>query len=153
SSQVGNPVTNPVTNQPTTVSALIVDPAGTPTAGTTAFVRTADGYVFLVKPAGQRIYNNDNPPLGFVIVSINTTTNVAQVDADPPGPDPNPDPNAPPNSATAPFNTRQLYTTFETQFLGSTTPGAVNPPTVVTGSTGVQRVFPGDDGSNGRDGA
>lgn len=33
-----------MTGATTTVSALLVDPVGTPTAGTTAFVRTADGY-------------------------------------------------------------------------------------------------------------
>ncbi|WP_171238727.1 hypothetical protein [Ruegeria sp. HKCCA5763] len=46
SSKVGDTVANPVTGKDTTVSALIVDPASTPTAGTTAFVETADGYVF-----------------------------------------------------------------------------------------------------------
>ena len=42
---VGDTVTNPVTSSDTTVSALVVDPAGTPTAGDTAFVETADGYM------------------------------------------------------------------------------------------------------------
>src|SRR3954451_19561637 len=69
-STVGATVTNPVTGLTTTVSALRVDPAGTPTAGTTAFVRTADGYAFLVKAVGQTIYNDATPPLGFVIISI-----------------------------------------------------------------------------------
>src|SRR5688572_26892458 len=39
SSQVGDTITNPVTGLSTTVSALIVDPPGTPTQGNTAFVR------------------------------------------------------------------------------------------------------------------
>jgi len=84
-SQVGDTVTNPVTGLTTTVSELLVDPAGTPTAGATAFVRTADGYAFLVKAVGQTIYNSDDPPLAFVIVSSDPATNTVQLDADPPG--------------------------------------------------------------------
>ena len=68
SSMVGDTVTNPLTGMTTTVSGLIVDPDGTPTAGATAFVQTADGDVFLVKATGEIIYNRDSPPLAFVIV-------------------------------------------------------------------------------------
>lgn len=70
SSIVGDTVTNPITNQPTKVTKLIVDPAGTPTQGTTAFVQTEDGFTFLVKEVGEFFYNNDIPPLAFEIESI-----------------------------------------------------------------------------------
>ncbi len=71
SSQVNDEVTNPVTGGVTTVESLRLDPASTDTAGDVAFVRTADGYVFLVKGVGETFYNNDNPPVGFTITAIN----------------------------------------------------------------------------------
>ena len=97
-----------------------------------------------MKSAGQRIYNNDTPPLGFLIVSIDTTTNIAQIDADPPGPDPNQttDPNNPNNSisGSSPLNTRLLYTELEANLLG-VTPPVVGPPNLSsTGASGVQVV-------------
>src|SRR5215472_9590220 len=61
SSTVGESVTDPSTGNPTTVSSLIVDPNGTPTAGQTAFVVLADGNVVLVKSAtagSNSIYND-----------------------------------------------------------------------------------------------
>jgi hypothetical protein len=151
-STVGATVTNPVTGLATTVSALRVDPAGTPTAGTTAFVRTADGYAFLVKPVGQTIYNDATPPLGFVIISIDATTHVAQLDANPPGPDPNP--NGPPNAATSPLDTRLLYTTLQAQLLGGApVPGTAGAVTVQGGASGIRVVSTGDGGSGGHAGA
>jgi hypothetical protein len=57
-STVGMVVTNPVTNLPTTVSALVVDPDGTPTAGATGFVQTQDGYTFFVKSVGETFWIN-----------------------------------------------------------------------------------------------
>ena len=138
---MGNTVTNPVTGLTTTVNALLVDPTGTPTAGTTAFVRTADGYAFLVKAVGQIIYNSDTPPLGFTIVSSNPAANTVQLDA------------APPGGPTATLSTRLLYTTLQAELFGSGTPGTVTPPVVVSGASGVRVVSIGDGGSNGRDGA
>jgi archaellum component FlaG (FlaF/FlaG flagellin family) len=80
-STVGQSVNNPATSTTTTVTALIVDPVGTPTAGTTAFVKTADGYIFLVKAVGEIVYNGDNPPLAFTILSKDTTTHTVQIQA------------------------------------------------------------------------
>ncbi|MDA7965324.1 hypothetical protein [Ruegeria sp.] len=122
----------------TTVSALIVDPASTPTAGTTAFVETADGYVFLVKSAGETIYNSDNPPLAFDIVSISGTT--AQIS----------------NSGatgTSSLSTQLTQSQYNTNFNSSGTPGTVTPPVNVSGPNGVNQVVYGQNGSNGRDGA
>jgi hypothetical protein len=140
-SHVGDTVTNPATGATTTVSALIVDPAGTPTAGATALVRTADGYVFVVKGVGQFIYNSDTPPLGFKIVSADAATHTVQIDADPPG------------GATAPLSTQMTFATYQSLFFSSGTPGAVTPPVSVTLPTGVTVVEKGNGGSNGRDGA
>ena len=116
---VGDTVNNPVTGLDTTVTALIVDPASTPTAGTTAFVETADGYVFLVKDAGDTIYNSDNPPLAFEIVSITGTT--AQIS----------------NSGatgTASLSTQLTLSQYNSNFNSSGTPGSVTPPVNVSGS-------------------
>ncbi len=135
---VGDTVNNPVTGLDTTVTALIVDPASTPTAGTTAFVETADGYVFLVKDAGDTIYNSDNPPLAFEIVSITGTT--AQIS----------------NSGatgTASLSTQLTLSQYNSNFNSSGTPGSVTPPVNVSGPNGVSQVVYGRDGSNGRDGA
>lgn len=137
-SKVGDTVTNPVTGKDTTVSALIVDPASTPTAGTTAFVQTADGYVFLVKAAGETIYNSDNPPVAFEIVSISGTT--AQI-------------SSPGASGTASLSTQLTRAQYDSDFSGADTPGAVTPPDDISGPNGVKQVAYGDDGSNGRDGA
>ncbi|WP_170379825.1 hypothetical protein [Ruegeria atlantica] len=137
-SKVGDTVTNPVTGLDTTVSALIVDPASTPTAGTTAFVETADGYVFLVKSAGDTIYNSDNPPLAFDIVSISGTT--AQIS----------------NSGatgTSSLSTQLTLSQYNSNFNSSGTPGTVTPPVNVSGPNGVNQVVYGQNGSNGRDGA
>ncbi|NOD95323.1 hypothetical protein GS636_21205 [Ruegeria sp. HKCCD4884] len=137
-SKVGDTVKNPVTGQDTTVSALIVDPASTPTAGTTAFVETADGYVFLVKSAGDTIYNSDNPPLAFNIVSITGTT--AQISGGG-------------ATGTASLSTQLTLSQYNSDFNSSGTPGTVTPPVNVSGPNGVSQVVYGQDGSNGRDGA
>ncbi|CUH45355.1 hypothetical protein RUM4293_04268 [Ruegeria atlantica] len=137
-SKVGDTVANPVTGMDTTVSALIVDPASTPTAGTTAFVETADGYVFLVKGAGDTIYNSDNPPLAFEIVSVSgTTAQISNSGA----------------SGTAGLSTQLTLSQYNSNFNSSGTPGAVTPPEDVSGPNGVNQVVYGQDGSNGRDGA
>ncbi|WP_170430281.1 hypothetical protein [Ruegeria arenilitoris] len=137
-SKVGDTVTNPVTGQDTTVSALIVDPASTPTAGTTAFVETADGYVFLVKGAGDTIYNSDNPPLAFNIVSITgTTAQLSNSGA----------------SGTASLSTQMTVSQYDSNFNSSGTAGTVTPPEDVSGPNGVNQVVYGQNGSNGRDGA
>src|SRR5688572_24964927 len=103
-SQVGDTITNPVTGLSTTVSALILDPAGTPTAGNTAFVRTADGYTFLVKTVGQTIYNRDTPPIGFIIASVDNTAHTVTLDALPAG------------GPTAPLDQRMTNADYELNF-------------------------------------
>src|SRR4051812_40790820 len=75
---VGQTFTNPVTSASTTVSGFINDPAGTPTAGTVSFVRSADGYVFLVKHLGAIVYNNDTPPVAFQIITEDTTAHTVE---------------------------------------------------------------------------
>ncbi|MFM2143133.1 MAG: hypothetical protein RLZZ476_1677, partial [Verrucomicrobiota bacterium] len=120
----------------------MLDPAGTPTAGTTAFVITADGYAFLVKPVGQIIYNQDVPPVGFVIVSENTTDKTVQVRLAS-------DSSAP----TATLAQQQLNTSLQAEFLGADTPGFPTAPVSVTGASGVRIVRTGDSGSKGRNGA
>ena len=142
SSTIGQTVTNPVTSSSTTVSNLMLDPAGTATAGTTAFVITADGYAFLVKPVGQIIYNQDVPPVGFVIVSENTTDKTVQVRLAS-------DSSAP----TATLAQQQLNTSLQAEFLGADTPGFPTAPVSVTGASGVRIVRTGDSGSKGRNGA
>lgn len=137
-SKVGDTVTNPVTGMSTTVSALIVDPASTPAAGTTAFVEKADGYVFLDKDVGATIYNSDNPPLAFEIVS--NSGSPAQIS----------------NSratGTAGLSTQLTLSQYNSNFDSSGTPGAVTPREDVSGPNGVNQVVYGQDGSNGRDGA
>ena len=142
-SKVGDSVTNPVTNATTTVSALDVDPVGTPTAGSTAFVETADGYIFMVKTVGQTIYNGDVPPVGFAVLSQDTTAGTVRIQA--PGQQ---------TPVDLPYQT--LRTTAAIQallFPPGDTAGDVNPPTIVGGASGVKLVFYGRNGSNGRAGA
>ena len=141
SSAVGESVTNPATGEVTTVTALIVDPVGTPTAGNTAFVVTADGYAILVKAVGEIIYNNDSPPLGFTIMSQNTVAQTVQLCA------------SPPSGPTASLAYQGTYANLQNQFGTTPAPPVVTPPVVVTGAGGVSRVYTGDGGDNGRDGA
>lgn len=142
-SAVGGTVTNPVTGGSTTVTGLISDPAGTDTAGTTAFVRTADGYVFLVKDAGEKVYNSDDPPEVYEIVTktpaTGTTPATAEIRSS--------------AGTTAPFEYQILYSTFQTQFYGEDTEGDITPPVLVSGASGVRQVQTGKGGSNGRSGA
>ena len=138
-STVGSAVTNPVTSTATTVTALRLDPAGTPTAGDVAFVETADGYIFLVKSPGEFFYNNDNPPIAFEIVSIAGTTATITSPAS--------------NGGTATFETGQLTSTFNANFSSSGSAGALNPPINTTSNSGVVNIVRGQDGDNGRAGA
>ena len=140
-STVGQSVTNPETGMSTTVSALITDPAGTPTAGNTAFVRTADGYVFLVKAVNEIVYNNDTPPVGFKILSQDTMAKTVTLQ------------NPADTSKTATLGYEILYTTLQAQFFGADTPGTTPPPVLAAGVNGVRVVNAGANGSNGRDGA
>ncbi len=150
SSTVGATVTNPVTGLATTVSELIVDPDGTPTAGESAFVRTADGYVFLVKGVGETFYNaevtDDNgDPLAFLVISANATANTVELRAI------HPDWS---DGQTYTLATRLSDAQYEDEFSG----GSVDPPVIipnvdVVGSVGVTRVWYGSPGDNGRDGA
>ena len=142
-STVGESVTNPVTGMSTTVSALITDPAGTPTAGNTAFVRTADGYVFLVKAVNEIVYNNDSPPLGFKIISQDTMAQTVQLQAQ----------TNPVSATNATLGYQILYTDLQAQFLGADTTGSTPPPVLVAGVNGVRVVNAGSNGSNGRNGA
>ncbi len=140
-STIGQTVTNPVTGMTTTVSGLITDPAGTPTAGDTAFVQTADGYAFLVKGAGDLFYNNGTPPLAFLIVGPGASPNTVEVDPFPVGGD------------TADFATRLLETERQALFNPEGTPGVITPPIVYSGrSIGVGGVYTGDGGNNGSPG-
>src|SRR5690606_36512695 len=109
-----------------------------PTAGNTAFVRTADGYVFLVKTVGEKFYNNDNPPLEFQITAIsNGDAIVANALA----------------AAPISFALGQTTVEFNNGFAGADTPGSVTPPEEGVGAAGVKQVVYGNNGSNGRDGA
>ncbi|WP_411958428.1 hypothetical protein [Paracoccus homiensis] len=137
-SAVGDTVTNPVTGLETKVSALLVDPAGTPTAGDTAFVQTEDGYTFLVKSAGETFYNSDTPPVAFTIDSISGTNAViASADA----------------TGLADFPLRQTTSDFDSSFNSTGSAGTLQPPVDVSGPNGVRQVVYGRNGSNGRDGA
>ena len=118
-STVGQTVANPPTGLSTTVSELITDPAGTPTAGDTAFVHTADGYVFLVKAVNEIVYNNDTPPLGFKIISQDTTAKTVQLQAQ----------TSPVSPTTATLSYEfNGYTAWQALFLGADTPGIIPPP-------------------------
>ncbi len=138
SSTVGQTVTNPVTSGTTTVSGLLVDPAGTPTPGAVAFVQTADGYTFLVKTSGQTFYNSDVPPVAFQVTGV-AGNNATVTSAGASGP--------------ATFPVGQTTAAFDTNFNSSGTPGTVTPPVNVSGPNGVRQVIVGNGGSNGRDGA
>src|SRR6185503_10808755 len=142
-STVGQSVNNPVTSTTTTVTALIVDPVGTPTAGSTAFVQTADGYIFMVKAVGETIYNGDSPPVAFTILSKDTTAQTVQILA-----------SGQQMSSALPYQTLLTNATIQDLlFPPSGTPGSTNPPTVVNGASGVTLVYYGQDGSGGRAGA
>lgn len=85
-SVIGDTVVNTLTGETTTVSELIVDPEGTDTAGETAFVRTADGYIFLVKEPGEKVYEIGEPPQTYVVVDSGDAESVF-LETDPPGGD------------------------------------------------------------------
>ncbi|HSH96525.1 MAG TPA: hypothetical protein VK968_20420, partial [Roseimicrobium sp.] len=134
-------VTNPATGLSTKVTALIVDPVGTPTAGTVAFVQTLDGYSILVKAVGEKIYNTDTPPLGFTILSQDTTAKTVTVDADPAG------------GPTSTLLYQGTTANLQAQFGTAAPPPTITPPVSVSGASGVRIVLTGNGGSNGRDGA
>ncbi|MCF3973213.1 autotransporter outer membrane beta-barrel domain-containing protein [Paracoccus salsus] len=137
-SSVGDTVTNPITGLETTVSSLLVDPAGTPTAGDTAFVQTADGYTFLVKSAGETFYNSDSPPIAFTITAIASgSASVTSSEA----------------TGSVDFPTGQTTASFDSDFNSSGTTPPIPDPVNVTGPNGVQQVVTGQAGSNGRAGA
>ena len=152
SSAVGETVTNPLTGFTTTVSFLRKDPTGTTTEGDTAWVDTADGYSFLVKDLNEIVYNEDDPPVAFQIVALDTATNLATLDALPLG-------CVTPETATEPCVAADdlainLETTeLDEKFVGTDTPGDITDPVIVTGADGVRRVSTGQNGSNGRAGA
>ncbi|MBW7920843.1 MAG: autotransporter outer membrane beta-barrel domain-containing protein [Rubellimicrobium sp.] len=142
---MGQEVTNPATGDPTTVSGFLYDPAGTPTAGNVAFVRTADGYTFLVKTANQTFYNNDTPPVAYHIDSISssgvaTVTVTSAVEGQ----------DTLPTFTMATVMNAETYTAY---FVSTGSPGEVTPAVNVTGPDGVQQVVTGNGGSNGHAGA
>ncbi|MEM6467328.1 MAG: hypothetical protein AAF679_12620, partial [Pseudomonadota bacterium] len=137
SSTVGQTVTSPKTGNTTTVTGLVQDPAGTPTAGTTAFVETAEGNVFLVKSAGDLIYNDDG--LAYEIVSISGTT--MTLDAEPF------------EGTTTDFSTQPTQTEFDQEFVGVVDPGTPASSNSVTNTSGVERIETGKSGDSGRAGA
>ena len=142
-SVLGETVTNPVTGEDTTVSGLMTDPVGTLTAGDVAFVQTADGYAFLVKDVGEKIYNNQNPPLGFTVVA-DPVANTVQLDADPPG------------GPTGELATRLLNSELQNQLNPSggetgTVPTYTGNPTGLP--LGLPKVAYGRTGDSGHDGA
>ncbi|MBC2886317.1 autotransporter outer membrane beta-barrel domain-containing protein [Ochrobactrum sp. CM-21-5] len=137
-SSIGQTVTNPVTGATTTVSALRIDPAGTATAGNTAFVETADGYTFLVKTAGEVFYNNDTPPVAFTVTSVSDgTAIVTSAEAT--------------DSAT--FSLGQSTAAFNANFNSSGSEGVLTPPINVSGPSGINQVNYGKNGNDGRAGA
>ncbi len=137
-SSIGQTVTNPVTGDTTTVSALRVDPAGTATAGNTAFVQTADGYTFLVKTEGEVFYNSDAPPVAFVVASVDgDKAVVTSIQA----------------TGSAEFALVQSTIDFNDSFNSSGSEGILTPPVDVAGPNGVKQVIYGKNGSNGRAGA
>lgn len=138
SSSLGDTVTNPITGLSTTVSALIVDPAGTPTAEDVAFVQTADGYTFLVKLTGETLYNSDTPPVPFTIIDIDGgEARVTSPDA----------------NGSALFPVAQTTVEFDATFISVGSAGVVTPPVNLSGPNGVVQVVTGQGGSDGRDGA
>ncbi len=139
-STIGQAVTNPVTGLETVVSDLIRDPAGTPTAGTLAFVQTADGYLFLVnKVANDIIYADETPPVGMRIVSIDNTAHTMILESvDNPG------------TQSDPISTRPTVTEYFGVPGGG---GAPESEVLVSGAGGYENVKTGSHGSGGRDGA
>jgi hypothetical protein len=140
-SKVGDSVTNPANGNTTTVTALVVDPVGTPTAGATAFVETADNYAILVKAVGEIIYNNDSPPVGFTILSQDTTAKTVTVYTGPLG------------SPTSTLAYQGTIANLTAQFGTAPASPTITAPVTVTGASGVRIVLTGNGGSNGRDGA
>ena len=138
-SSINQEVTNPITGSKTTVTALIVDPAGTATAGTTAFVQTADDYTFLVKAPGEVFYNNDTPqPVAFVVVSVaDNKAVISSAEAT--------------NNIEIPLG--QATAVFNQNFNSAGTDGTLTPSVDVNGPNGVKQVVYGKNGKNGRAGA
>ncbi|MDI1312213.1 hypothetical protein [Prosthecobacter sp.] len=133
-----------MTNLSTTVSGFINDPVGTPTVGDVAFVKTANGYVFLVKTVGDLIYNNDDPPVAMKIVSKDTTAGTVEIQPS----------NLLPTDPTTSLSYQTLFTTMNGVLNPPDTPGMLTPPVAGGDATsGVRIVNTGGNGSNGRDGA
>ena len=140
-STVGQTVTNPLTSETTTVISLQEDPPGSPTAGDTAFVQTADGFAFLVKDIGEFIYNNDTPPLAFEIVGPGATPGTVLLSADPP------------DGPTAELRTGLPDVELQAEFNSEDEPGAITPPISIVEPDGVSEIETGQDGTKGRNGA
>ncbi len=138
-SAVGDSVLNPVTGVSTIVSALVVDPAGTPTVGATAFVQTEDGYTFLVKTNGEYFYNNDNPPIAFKITAVSGTDATISTEGN--------------NGSQSVISIQMTTVEYDTSVNSSGTVGDLTPPVNNSGPDGVEQVVYGRDGDDGRDGA
>ena len=142
-SKVGDTVLNVVTGADTTISELILDPAAAPGDPALAFVKTADGNVILVRnKVNDVIYNNDSPPIAFVVVTSDAATKTVtlrlQSDATAP---------------TASFSYAPSLAVYQANFFGAETPGSITPPVITSGADGVRNVQTGQGGSGGRDGA
>src|SRR6185437_10437399 len=151
-------VTDPATNTTTTVSSLVVDPNGTPTAGQTAFVVLADGNVVLVKSAtagANALYNdydqtftgtggndpNYIPTDTLTITAINGNAVTVL--------------NSAGNSSSTLVTAEMTETTYQGLFAGGATEAnPVMPPnTTSASSAGVRDIQYGAGGDGGRDGA
>jgi hypothetical protein len=119
----------------TTVSDLIKNPDDS-----TAFVITTDGYAFLVKGVGDSIYNQQTPPLRFIILAV-STSGTATLQADMP------------DGPTVELGTELLYADLQADLFQSDTAGAITPPVAIEGVNGVRQVPSIHNGSNGHDGA
>lgn len=138
SSMVGQMVFNPKTGLDTTVTNLLTDPAGTPTAGATAFVLTADGYAFMVKDVGEKLYTASDPPLVLDIVSQNVMQGTVDLR-----------PGSANNTNTVTFSTELLKSDLDSQLSSQGAPRVVTPPILQASTQGVKNVQTGDGGSNG----
>ena len=134
-------MTNPKTGEVTTVSALVRDPAGTPTAGDTAFVQTSDGYYFLVKAKNEYFYNDD-ATIKFQVTSINTTTHEVTFKSVTPG-----------KTGTWTLPSGMNTTVYNQNFNPGGSDGMVTPDVEQTGVDGRKLIKKGQAGYNGHDGA
>ncbi|EGJ10215.1 outer membrane autotransporter, partial [Rubrivivax benzoatilyticus JA2 = ATCC BAA-35] len=143
-SVVDDVVRNPLTGLDVTVTELVLDPAGTPTAGSVAYVRTSDGYVFVVKEVGELLYGPGASPQALTILARDAAANAVTLTFEPQAPTPR----------TATLEIVQPWVELQAEFSGGGDTGStdVDPVDVVT-SGGIQVVLRGSNGGTGRTGA